>query len=162
MTRNPEAALFPPGVEVVRGDVTLPDTLDGCLDDIDAVFLVWTAGPATVAPALERIARKARRIVFLSSPHKTTHPFFQQPNRLRDLHAGIERLIESSGLEWTFRALECLPSTPSRGGLHRFAPARLFAGPLQPCLQPRSTNGMSLPSRFAFYARTDMRERNTF
>jgi uncharacterized protein YbjT (DUF2867 family) len=51
---------------------------------------------------LERIARNARRIVFLSSPHKTAHPFFQQPNRLRDLHAGIERLIEASGLQWTF------------------------------------------------------------
>jgi uncharacterized protein YbjT (DUF2867 family) len=102
MTRSPEAALFPAGVEVVRGDVTFPDTLDGCLDDVDAVFLVWTAGPAAVAPALERIAGKARRIVFLSSPHKTAHPFFQQPNRLRDLHLGIERLIESSGLEWTF------------------------------------------------------------
>jgi uncharacterized protein YbjT (DUF2867 family) len=102
MTRNPEAALFPPSVEAVRGDITLPDTLDGCLDDIDAVFLVWTAELATVAPALERIARKARRIVFLSSPHKTAHPFFQQPNPLRDLHLGIERLIEASGLQWTF------------------------------------------------------------
>ena len=86
----------------MRGDITLPETLDSCLDGIDAVFLVWTAGPATVAPALERIARNARRIVFLSSPHKTAHPFFQQPNPVRGLHENIERLIETSGLQRTF------------------------------------------------------------
>ena len=58
--------------------------------------------PATVAPALERMAKHARRIVFLSSTHKTAHPFFQQPNPVRVLHAEIERLIETSGLQWTF------------------------------------------------------------
>ena len=63
LTRNPDAAGLPPQVEVVRGDLTLPETLDGCLDGIDAVFLVWTAPPASVAPALERIVRHTRRIV---------------------------------------------------------------------------------------------------
>jgi uncharacterized protein YbjT (DUF2867 family) len=86
----------------MRGDLTLPESLDGCLDGIDAVFLVWTASPAAVAPALERIAKHARRIVFLSSPLKTAHPFFQQPNPIRGLHTEIERLIESSGRQWTF------------------------------------------------------------
>src|SRR5580658_6751543 len=93
LARNPHTAGLPPPVDVVRGDLTLPETLDECLDGIDAVFLVWTAPPATVAPALERIVRHARRIVFLSSPHKTPHPFFQQPNPIRGLHAEIERLI---------------------------------------------------------------------
>jgi uncharacterized protein YbjT (DUF2867 family) len=91
-------------VEVVRGDLTLPETLDACLDGIEAVFLVWTAPPDTVAPALERIARHARRIVFLSSPYQTAHPFFQagQPNPVTALHAEIERLIQISGRQWTF------------------------------------------------------------
>jgi uncharacterized protein YbjT (DUF2867 family) len=102
LTRNPEAARLPLPVEVVRGDLTLPETLDHCLDGIDTVFLVWTAPPDAVAPALERIAKHARRIVFLSSPHKTPHPFFQQPNPGATLHSKIERLIESSGLQWTF------------------------------------------------------------
>jgi uncharacterized protein YbjT (DUF2867 family) len=102
LTRNPDAARWPPPVEVVRGDLTLPDTLDGCLDGIDSVFLVWTAPPDAVAPALERITKRARRIVFLSSPLKTAHPFFQQPNPARALGAHIERLIETSGLQWTF------------------------------------------------------------
>src|SRR5207244_4801537 len=44
----------------------------------------------------------ARRIVFLSAPIRTAHPLFQQPNPLRAMFEQIERLIETSGLEWTF------------------------------------------------------------
>jgi uncharacterized protein YbjT (DUF2867 family) len=102
LARNTDAARLPSHVEVVRGDLTLPETLDGCLAGIDAVFLVWTAPPATAAPALETIAKHARRIVFLSAPLKTPHPLFQQPNPLRALAEQIERLIETSGLQWTF------------------------------------------------------------
>ncbi len=102
LARNPNAASFPPEVEVVRGDLSVPESLDAHLDGIDAVFLVWTAPPATVAPVLERIAKHARRIVFLSAPLKTPHPLFQQPNPARALPEQIERLIETSGLEWTF------------------------------------------------------------
>ena len=93
---------FPSYVEVVRGDLTRPQTLDSCLDGVDTVFLVWTAPGATVAPVFERLARSARRIVFLSAPLKTPHPFFQQPNPVRALAEQIERTIESSGMEWTF------------------------------------------------------------
>jgi uncharacterized protein YbjT (DUF2867 family) len=102
LARNPGAAGLPAQVEVVRGDLTLPETLDGCLDGIDVVFLVWTAPAAAVAPALERITKHARHIVFLSAPIKTAHPLFQQPNPLRAMVEQIERLIETSGLEWTF------------------------------------------------------------
>jgi uncharacterized protein YbjT (DUF2867 family) len=87
---------------MMRGDLTIPETLDACLEDIDAVFLVWVAPPATAAAALERIAKHALRIVFLSAPLKTAHPFFQQPNPMRELTAQIECLIETSGLQWTF------------------------------------------------------------
>src|SRR5216683_2727151 len=102
LARNPGAARLPLQVDFVRGDLTLPETLDGCLDGIEAVFLVWTAPAAAVAPALERIAKQARRIVFLSAPLKTPHTLFQQPNPLRALGEQIERLIETSGLQWTF------------------------------------------------------------
>jgi uncharacterized protein YbjT (DUF2867 family) len=104
LARNPDAAGLPPQVEVVRGDLTLPETLDECLDGIDAAFLVWSA-PAASAPAvIERIAKHARRIVFLSSPYQTAHPLFQaaQPNPISSLHAEIERLIKASGPAWTF------------------------------------------------------------
>ena len=101
MARNPGAARFPTQVEMVRGDLTLPETLDSCLNGIDTVFLVWTAPAAAVAPALERIAKHARRIVLLSAPIKTAHPLFQQPNPLKALFEQLERLIETSGLTWT-------------------------------------------------------------
>lgn len=104
LTRNPHATRFPPHIEIAHGDLTVPETLDGALRGVDSVFLVWSAPPLSVAPALECIAKHARRIVFLSSPYKTPHPFFQagQPNQVAALHAQIERQIEISGLEWAF------------------------------------------------------------
>ena len=102
LVRDPDTARFPSLVEEVRGDLTIPETLDTCLDGIHSVFLVWIAPPATAAPVLERIARHARRIVFFSAPLKTKHPLFQQPNASRALTEHIEQLIEASGLEWTF------------------------------------------------------------
>jgi len=102
MTRNPDAAKLPPQVQIVRGDLTVPETLDACLDNTDAVFLVWTAPPSAVAPALQRITQRARRIVYLSAPLKTPHPLFQQPNLLRSMFEQIERTVETSGVPWTF------------------------------------------------------------
>jgi uncharacterized protein YbjT (DUF2867 family) len=102
LVRNPDAAGLPPHVEVVRGDLALPETLDRCLDGIDTVFLVWVAPAEAVAAALERIAKRARRIVYLSAPLKTAHPLFQQPNPSRTRAELVERLIETSGLQWTF------------------------------------------------------------
>ncbi len=102
LARNPGAARLPLQVEVIRGDLTLSETLNACLDGIDTVFLVWTAPAVAVVPALERITKQARRIVFLSAPIKTAHPLFQQPNPLRMMVEQIERLIETSVRQWTF------------------------------------------------------------
>ena len=102
LTRNPDGAGLPPQVEVVRGDLTDAETLESCLAGVDTVFLVWAAPAASAPAAVSRIARHAERIVLLTSPHKTPHPFFQQPNLLRKLHAEIEDLVEASGLGWTF------------------------------------------------------------
>ena len=102
MTRNPGAASFPEGVEVVRGDLTDPASLDPGLTGVDAVFLVWTAPEATAPAAIERIRKHAGRIVFLSAPLKTAHPLFQQNNALRGMMERIEGLIEDSGCAWTF------------------------------------------------------------
>jgi uncharacterized protein YbjT (DUF2867 family) len=104
LTRNPETARFLSHIDVVGGDLTIPESLERSLEEIDTVFLVWTAPSDTVAPVLERISKHAQRIVFLSSPHKTAHPLFQkpQPNPIAALHNGIEQLIAASGLEWIF------------------------------------------------------------
>ena len=102
LTRRSEAAaMLPANVEVVTGDLTVPGSLDAALRGVGAVFLVWTAPPATAPAVVERLAAYARRVVFLSSPHQTPHPFFQQPNPMAVLHADIERLIAAAGLEST-------------------------------------------------------------
>ncbi|MGP3776476.1 NmrA family NAD(P)-binding protein [Streptomyces sp. SDT5-1] len=101
LTRDPAKAELPDGVEVVAGDFTDPASLDPALRGARSVFLLWTAPPATTASAIDRVAAHVRRIVFLSSPHRTAHPFFRQPNPMADLHAEIERLITAAGLDAT-------------------------------------------------------------
>ncbi|MCX5065665.1 NAD(P)H-binding protein [Micromonospora lupini] len=102
LVRRPEtAATLPATVEIVTGDLTVPESLDDALHAVSTVFLVWTAPAQTAADVVERLAARAQRIVYLSAPHQTPHPFFQQPNPMAALHAEIERLISASGLDST-------------------------------------------------------------
>jgi uncharacterized protein YbjT (DUF2867 family) len=102
LTRRPATAGLPASVEVVAGDLTVPDSLDSVLQGVAAVFLLWTAPPGTAPAVVERLGSHTRRVVFLSSPHQTPHPFFQQPNPMARLHAEVERLIAAAGLQSTF------------------------------------------------------------
>jgi uncharacterized protein YbjT (DUF2867 family) len=105
LTRRPEQASLPAGAEVVVGDLTVPASLDAALDGVDTVFLVWTPAVTTAAEVVARLAAyplgQRRRVVYLSSPHQTAHPFFQQPNPLRGLHAEVERLLAAAALDVT-------------------------------------------------------------
>jgi uncharacterized protein YbjT (DUF2867 family) len=101
LTRNPESAVLPREVDVVRGDLTAPATLYGQLDEVEAVFLVWRSLGADAAPFLNRVAKHARRIVFLSSA-AVREDVEEQTDPIGKAHADIERLIERYGLEWTF------------------------------------------------------------
>ena len=56
LTRRPETVDLPASVEVVTGDLTVPESLDAGLQGVDVAFLVWTAPPATVAPVIARLA----------------------------------------------------------------------------------------------------------
>jgi uncharacterized protein YbjT (DUF2867 family) len=91
LTRRPAAAaMLPANLEVVTGDLTVPESLDAALRGAGAVFLVWTAPPATAPAVVERLATYARRVVFLSSPHQTPHPF-----RTGTLEATTSSLVPS-------------------------------------------------------------------
>jgi uncharacterized protein YbjT (DUF2867 family) len=91
LSRHPDRAGLPAGVEVVPGDLAVPDSLEGALDGVGAVFLLWPFFDAGSAPAvLDVIAKHARRVVYLSAMSATT------------FHADVERAVERSGLEWTF------------------------------------------------------------
>ncbi|MGC4879133.1 NmrA family NAD(P)-binding protein [Micromonospora sp. DT43] len=99
--RSETAATLPTNVEIVTGDLTVPESLDAALHAVSTVFLVWTAPAQTAAAVVERLAAQAQRVVYLSAPHQTPHPFFQQPNPMAALHAEIERLISAAGLDST-------------------------------------------------------------
>lgn len=101
LSRRPDEARLPVGVEVVYGDLTVPESLDIGLEGMDVVFLVWTASAESLEAVAKRIAERVGRLVLLSSPHKTPHPFFQQPNAMAELHARIERTIAAAGLATT-------------------------------------------------------------
>lgn len=101
LTRRPAEASLPSAVEVVSGDLTVPDSLDAGLRGARTVFLVWTLPLTAAPPVIERLAAHTQRVVLLSSPHQTPHPFFQQPNPAATLYAELERLIVESGLAST-------------------------------------------------------------
>lgn len=118
LTRNPEQAALPDGVEVVAGDFTVPASLAPSLKGAVAVFLVWTASPATVPEAIARIAGQRPRVVYLSAPFRTPHPFFQQPNPMHDLLAEVERLLAAADLEVTILR----PGMFASNAIHWWAP----------------------------------------
>jgi len=101
LTRQPATTGLPSGVELVVGDLAVPESIEPAADGARAVFLLWTAPPATAADVIARLACRVERIVFLSSQHQTPHPFFQQPNRLANLHGDIDRLVTDSAREST-------------------------------------------------------------
>jgi uncharacterized protein YbjT (DUF2867 family) len=99
--RSESASALPANVEIVTGDLTVPESLDSALRGISTVFLVWTAPPETAGAVVDRLAAHVQRVVFLSAPYQTPHPFFQQPNPMAALFAEIERLITAAGLDST-------------------------------------------------------------
>ena len=119
LVRNPDAANLPAAVEKFRGDLTAPDSLDAALKNTDAVFLVWTAPSATAPAVIDRVAKNTSRLVFLTAPHQTPHPFFQHPNPLTAMLSAIERHIESAPLQSTF----IRPGMFASNGIHWWGPA---------------------------------------
>jgi uncharacterized protein YbjT (DUF2867 family) len=119
LVRNPDAANLPAAVEKFRGDLTAPDSLDAALKNTDAVFLVWTAPSATAPAVIDRVAKNTSRLVFLTAPHQTPHPFFQHPNPLTAMLSAIERHIESTPLQSTF----IRPGMFACNGIHWWGPA---------------------------------------
>ena len=122
LTRRPAHAALPAGAEVVVGDLTVPASLDVALQGVGAVFLVWTPAVDTAAAVVARLAahtsKQRRRVVYLSSPHQTPHPFFQQPNSLRGLHAEVERLLATATLD----VVVLRPGMFASNALHWWAP----------------------------------------
>jgi uncharacterized protein YbjT (DUF2867 family) len=98
-TRDPAGANLPSGIDVVRGDLAEPRSLEPYLKGVESAFLVWPFASRTaaveLAPGLvEMLARHVRRIVYLSAAAAAGQP--------ASFWAMVERLTEASGAEWTF------------------------------------------------------------
>ncbi|MES4901053.1 MULTISPECIES: NAD(P)H-binding protein [unclassified Streptomyces] len=93
LTRDPEAARLPEGVQAAR-------TADLPLDGADAIFLnpavVWEQGPGELLRKAEQAG--VRRIVTLSSS-AAVHP--GPGNPIGNHHHELETEIEASALAWT-------------------------------------------------------------
>ena len=96
LTRRPEEAGFPAGVEVVRGDLARGTGLVDAFRAVDSVFLVRVPGADGVA----RLARDAgvSRVVLLSSAAVELGP----DNAIARTHQESEQAVLASGLSWTF------------------------------------------------------------
>lgn len=92
MSRNPEKSNFPEGVEVVYGDLTLPETLVPALNGVSGLHLITFNGegygPLQTGPEIVELAIKAgvRRVTVLWS----------------GVNGPVEQAVESSSLEWCF------------------------------------------------------------
>ena len=102
LTRNPQSAGLPHEVDVVRGDLAFPETLDAVAEGAEAAFLLWRLPTTDTAPAVvQRLAKHTRRIVFLSSS-AIRDDVEEQTNVVARVHADIEQSIETCAREWTF------------------------------------------------------------
>ncbi|WSK66808.1 NmrA family NAD(P)-binding protein [Streptomyces sp. NBC_01276] len=107
LVRDPAGAALPEGVEVVRGDLSSPGTLEAALRDVESVYLMWP-GIAVDPRVVEVIARHAERVVYLS----TDVADLADGEPATSYHQEIERLIRKSGLSWTFlRAIDFATNT---------------------------------------------------
>jgi uncharacterized protein YbjT (DUF2867 family) len=97
MSRNPERAGLPDGVEVVRGDLSRPETLLAALQGVDRAFLFPV--PGHMRGFLDGAQGSGvGRVVLLSSAAVRYGP----ANAIGRMHADCEAAVVESGLPWTF------------------------------------------------------------
>ncbi|MBE2997504.1 NAD(P)H-binding protein [Nocardiopsis sp. HNM0947] len=100
LTRSPDRCSFPDGVRVLGGDLTVPDSLDGVFDGVDAVFLLVLARDHDAV--VERMrAAGVRRVVVLSSSSVENDGDGSEGNFGHMHHRPLEYAVERSGMEWT-------------------------------------------------------------
>ncbi|MER7394209.1 SDR family oxidoreductase [Streptomyces sp. NPDC000151] len=102
MTRSPEKADFPVGVEVVGGDFDKPETLPAALAGVDRVFVV-PPGYGPEGPVQERTLVAAAREAGVTHLVKlsTSGVGFGATDPLTSGHRQGEQVVQESGLEWT-------------------------------------------------------------
>ncbi|MBS9373087.1 NAD(P)H azoreductase [Rhodococcus sp. B50] len=87
LTVNPTRAALPQGVDVAKGYVGRPESLDGVFDGIDTVYLAPVPAVAREVAVLARDAGVSRFVTLTGGPGTEWH--------------GIEADVEASGLDCT-------------------------------------------------------------
>ncbi|MER7847427.1 NAD(P)H-binding protein [Kitasatospora sp. NPDC096077] len=100
LSRNPEEANLPAGVEVAAGSPADPASLAAAFDGVAAALVVLSGDVAGEAANVAAAARAAgtSQIVLLSSAG-IEHPL---PHGISQEHRASEVAIEESGVPWTF------------------------------------------------------------
>ncbi|MCW2750483.1 MAG: NmrA family protein [Aeromicrobium sp.] len=100
LVRDSSAAKLPDGVEIARGDLSEPSSLEQPMSDVDAVFLMWPfMSSAGAHEVLDVIKRHARRVVYLSADG-VRPDVEEQQGPILQFHGDLERAVEATGLEW--------------------------------------------------------------
>ncbi|MFD0590917.1 NAD(P)H-binding protein [Paenibacillus sp. GCM10027627] len=91
LSRRPDKAHFPEGVEVVQGDLSSPETLEKALNGVKGLHLITFNGegfaPLQTGPEIVRLAEQAgvKRVTVLWNGED----------------GPVEQAVQESGLEWT-------------------------------------------------------------
>lgn len=101
VTRDPQIAGLPAGVEVVAGDPSRPDTIAALLEGVTSVFLHPRAAGEVAGDLLALAkARGVARVVALSAIN-VDDDLAEQPSRFQgDRNKEAEDAAVASGLEW--------------------------------------------------------------
>ncbi|MEV0228731.1 NAD(P)H-binding protein [Nonomuraea sp. NPDC050786] len=97
ISRNPERADLPEGVEVIRADMSREEDLRAALQGADRAFLFPAAGQ--VHGFLSEAAKAGLGHVVLLSALAVT---MKQAGVIGSVHAEYEQAVAGSGLPWTF------------------------------------------------------------
>ncbi|MFI7636181.1 SDR family oxidoreductase [Nonomuraea sp. NPDC049400] len=97
ISRNPERAGLPDGVEVIRADMSQAEDLRAALQGADRAFLLPAAGQ--VHGFLDAAVKAGLGHVVLLSALAVT---MKQAGVLGSVHADYEQAVARSGLSWTF------------------------------------------------------------
>jgi uncharacterized protein YbjT (DUF2867 family) len=99
LVRHPVTAALPDEVAVTQGDLERPETVGMAAEGADAAFLLWPGfSSAGASEVVAELARQVSHVVYLSSA-RLQH---DQEGATEGVWSDVERLIEASGVGWTF------------------------------------------------------------
>jgi uncharacterized protein YbjT (DUF2867 family) len=99
LVRHPHTAALPGEVSLTQGELERPETVATAAEGADAAFLLWPGfSAAGAAEVVAELARRVAHVVYLSSARLQHDDEGATEGVWRD----VERLIESSGVGWTF------------------------------------------------------------